>query len=132
MRSRKWTFALLGTVLLISGTVARAEDASSASQAESPEQKAFLDKLRALDWVKGPTTVTADGNAKLTIPEHYLYLDARNTLKFLELQQNLGNGHEVMVAPSDLQWQAYLEFSDEGYIKDDEKIDAPGLLKTLK
>jgi uncharacterized membrane-anchored protein len=27
---------------------------------------------------------------------------------------------------------AYLEFSDEGYVKDDEKIDAPALLKTLK
>jgi uncharacterized membrane-anchored protein len=37
-----------------------------------------------------------------------------------------------MVAPRNLQWQAYLEFSDEGYIKDDEKIDATALLKTLK
>jgi len=34
--------------------------------------------------------------------------------------------------PRDLQWQAYLEFADEGYVKDDEKIDAPALLKTLK
>jgi uncharacterized membrane-anchored protein len=132
MHSRKWTFALLGTLLLIGGTVARAEDAPAASQAQSPEQKAFLEKLRALDWVKGPKTVTADGNAKLAIPDHYVYLDARNTSKFLELQQNLGSGREVLVAPDNLKWQAYLEFADEGYVKDDEKIDASALLKTLK
>jgi uncharacterized membrane-anchored protein len=31
-----------------------------------------------------------------------------------------------------MEWAAYLEFSDEGYVKDDEKIDAPALLKTLQ
>jgi uncharacterized membrane-anchored protein len=106
--------------------------AQSSEAAQSPEQKAFLDKLRALEWVKGPTTVTTEGNAKLSIPEKYVYLDARNTSKFLELQQNLGSGREVLVAPGDLHWQAYLEFADEGYVKDDEKIDAAALLKTLK
>src|SRR5262249_17285700 len=81
---------------------------------------------------KGPTTVAADGNAKLIIPDQYVYLDARNTSKFLELQHNLGDGREVMVAPRDMHWMAYLEFADEGYVKDDEKIDAPAFLQTLK
>ncbi|MBV8806257.1 MAG: DUF2167 domain-containing protein [Sinobacteraceae bacterium] len=121
----------VAVVLLIMGAnAARAADAPPEQQ--SPEQKAFLEKMRALDWVKGPTTVTAEGNAKLAIPEQYVYLDARNTAKFLELQHNLGDGREVMVAPRDLQWMAYLEFADEGYVKDDEKIDASALLKTLK
>jgi len=104
----------------------------SVSAEQKAEQKKFIEGVRALDWVKGPTTVTTEGNAKLTIPDQYVYLDARNTSKLMELQHNLGNGREVMVAPRDLQWQAYLEFSDEGYVKDDEKIDAPALLKTLK
>jgi len=37
-----------------------------------------------------------------------------------------------MVARRTLQWQAYLEFADAGYVKDSEKIDAPALLGTLK
>jgi uncharacterized membrane-anchored protein len=115
--------------LIVSSNVVRAADSPPEP---TPEQKAFIEKLRALDWVKGPTTVTAQGNAKLVIPEEFVYLDARNTSKFLELQENLGDGREVMVAPRDLHWSAYLEFSDEGYVKDDEKIDAPALLRTLK
>jgi uncharacterized membrane-anchored protein len=102
------------------------------SEPQTPEQKAFVEKMRALNWVKGPTTVSAEGNAKLTIPDQYVYLDAANTSKFLELQHNLTNGHEVMVAPRNLQWMAYLQFADEGYVKDNEKIDAPALLKTLQ
>jgi uncharacterized membrane-anchored protein len=121
--------AVLG--MLAGGSAASWAQEAAPSQ-PTPEQQAFLQKLRALEWVKGPATVDADGNAKLAIPESYVYLDARNTSKFLELQHNLGSGHEVMVAPSNLRWQAYLEFADEGYVKDDEKIDAPELLKTLK
>jgi len=104
----------------------------SAGQEPSPEQKQLIEKMRALAWVKGPTTVSVEGNAKLTVPDQYVFLDARNTAKFLELQHNLADGKEVMVAPRDLHWMAYLEFSDEGYVKDTEKIDAPELLKTLK
>jgi uncharacterized membrane-anchored protein len=118
------TWAAIG-VLLLGSTVAQAQDAPA-------DRQAFIEKMRALDWVKGPTSVVVDGNAKLVIPDQYVYLDARNTAKFLELQQNLGDGREVMVAPSNMEWAAYLEFSDEGYVKDDEKIDAPALLKTLQ
>jgi uncharacterized membrane-anchored protein len=132
MRSRKhWSsVALLNALLLVSLTPARAQEATAAPQSE--EQKAFFEKMRALDWVKGPTTVSVEGNAKLVIPEKYVYLDARNTTKFLELQHNLGDGREVMVAPANMEWMSYLEFSDEGYVKDNEKIDATALLKTLK
>jgi uncharacterized membrane-anchored protein len=128
---RRWSAIVLINALLAAGCAALcAQEAPSDPQ--KAEQQAFIEKLRALDWIKGPATVTAEGNAKLTIPEQYVYLDARNTAKFLELQHNLTNGREVMVAPRNLQWQAYLEFSDEGYVKDDEKIDAAALLKTLK
>jgi uncharacterized membrane-anchored protein len=96
------------------------------------DRQAFVDQMRALNWVKGPATVEVQGNSKLTIPDQYVYLDAGNTKKFLELQHNLSDGREVMVAPQNMEWMAYLEFSDEGYVKDNEKIDAPALLKTLQ
>ncbi len=123
------TWAAAVAVLLLVSTAARSQGAASDPAAE---RQAFIDKMRALDWVKGPVTVSAEGNSKLAIPEQYLYLDARNTTKFLELQHNLGDGREVMVAPSNMEWMAYLEFSDEGYVKDNEKIDAAALLKTLQ
>jgi len=132
---RRWsTVALINAMLAVGCATLYAQDAPSEvpTAEQKAQQQAFVEKLRALDWIKGPATVTAEGNAKLAIPEQYLYLDARNTSKFLELQQNLGNGREVLVAPRNLQWQAYLQFSDEGYVKDDEKIDATALLKTLK
>jgi uncharacterized membrane-anchored protein len=122
------TWALVA-VLLVGSAAAQGQDAASDPAAE---RQAFVEKMRALDWVKGPTTVAGEGNAKLVIPDQYVYLDARNTAKFLELQHNLGDGREVMVAPANMEWQAYLEFSDEGYVKDDEKIDASALLKTLQ
>jgi len=114
---------------MVASTAAQSQGTASDPAAE---RQAFIDKMRALDWVKGPTTVEVEGNSKLVIPDQYVFLDARNTTKFLELQHNLGDGREVMVAPSNMEWMAYLEFSAEGYVKDNEKIDATALLKTLQ
>lgn len=95
-------------------------------------QAEFKTKLKALNWVTGPTIVTVGTNSQLKIPDGYVFLDAANTAKFDELEQNLGDRNEVMVSPADLRWNAYLEFEDGGYVKDDEKIDAAALLKSLK
>jgi uncharacterized membrane-anchored protein len=109
-----------------------AAEAAADSAAQSPEEKAWYAALDKLQWVKGPTEVTVNGNAQLKIPEGFVYLDTANTDKFLELNQNLAGGTEVLVAPADLSWSAYLSFDDEGYVKDDDKIDADALLKSLQ
>lgn len=101
-------------------------------RADNPAEQAFLKSLAALNWVKGPTTVQVAGNSELAVPEDFVFLDTKNTDKFLELNHNLAGGREVMIAPSDLHWTAYLSFSEEGYVKDDDKIDAPALLKAMK
>jgi uncharacterized membrane-anchored protein len=95
-------------------------------------QKAVVEKLRALTWIRGPQQVPVSGNSTLHVPEGYVFLQAADTAKFMELNQNPSDGKTVMVAPRDLGWTAYLEFEDTGYIKDDEKIDADALLKSLK
>jgi len=105
---------------------------ASQQRADNPAQQAFLDGLKSLNWIKGPTTVQTAGNSVLAVPEGFVFLDAKNTDRFLELNQNFGSGSAVLIAPNDLHWTAYLSFSDEGYVKDDEKIDAPALLKTMK
>ncbi len=113
--------------------VVAAETPPSSSEPQpSPEQQAFIDAVKKLDWVKGPASVDVPGKSKLQIPDGYVYLDQRNTDKYLELTHNLPSGTDVMVGPANLEWVAYLSFADEGYVKDDEKIDAPELLKTLQ
>ena len=102
------------------------------AESADPKVQQIIAQLRALKWVKGPTTVPIAGNSKLVVPQGYVFLDAQNTDKYLELNQNLSSGREVMIAPASLDWSAYLAFDDEGYVKDDEKIDAAALLKSLK
>ena len=121
-------------VLLALGLIgpALAADQGVADEAGADKaQQEYVQKVRALHWVKGPAQVAVGGNSTLQLPEGYLYLDAANTAKYEELNENFSSGKEVFVAPKDLSWNAYLEFSDDGYVKDDEKIDAPAILKTL-
>ncbi|HEY4211771.1 MAG TPA: DUF2167 domain-containing protein [Steroidobacteraceae bacterium] len=104
----------------------------SGQQSTDPRVEEFRRKLRALNWVVGPKSVTIAGNSTLEIPDGYVFLDAANTSKFEELNENLSSGKEVMIAPKNLSWSAYLIFEGEGYVKDDEKIDAPAILKSLQ
>lgn len=126
---RTAALAFMALLLLLP---ALARPAEGAADEPSPQQRAILEKIRALNWVEGPKTVDVVGNAQLVVPEGYLFLDQRETDKFLELNQNMSTGKEVMIAPKSLEWSAYISFAGEGYVKDDEKIDAAALLKALK
>jgi uncharacterized membrane-anchored protein len=102
--------------------------AQQASQSEQEKSAVF----RSLQWQRGPTTVAVAGNSTLAVPEGYVFLDEKNTTKFLELSENIGSDSEVLVAPESLDWTAYLSFDPSGYVKDDETIDAAALLASLK
>jgi uncharacterized membrane-anchored protein len=121
------TWAVIAAVIAVA-----AIGSARSAKPQDASVEAFRAKLRALDWVRGPRDISVSGNSTLSLPEGYVYLDAPNTKKFLELNENLGSGKEVMIAPKSLAWTAYLEFADAGYVKDDEKIDADAILKTLK
>jgi uncharacterized membrane-anchored protein len=103
-----------------------------AGGAAAEADSAWLQKLQALHWVKGPATVDVPGDSTLVIPEGYAFLNQAETTKFLELNQNLSSGQEVMIAPQSLDWSAYFSFADEGYVKDNEAIDAAALLQSLQ
>lgn len=114
--------ALLG--VLIAGPIC-------AQSSSDPNADQVRQELRALHWVQGPTTVTVADNSKLAVPDGYVYLNPEDTTKFDAINQNLSDGKEVMIAPERLNWVAFLEFSDAGYVRDTEKIDAPAVLKSL-
>ncbi len=124
--------ALLAAVIALAAGSTLQAQAPASPDAPSPAEQEFRAKLNALHWVAGPRTVSVAGNSALQIPEGYVFLDAANTARFEELNENVPSGKEVMIAPRSLQWTAYLLFDDAGYVKDDEKIDAPAILKSLQ
>lgn len=137
MRTTIRLFALLllaGSMVLprFASAAAAAADATVATSSGDPQQDAMEKQFAALKWVKGPASENVAGNSTLVVPESYVYLDRADTKKFLDLNQNLSDGNEVMIAPKGGDWTAYLEFDDGGYVKDDEKIDAAALLKSLQ
>ncbi len=100
--------------------------------AQTPEQDRGA-ALRALDWHAGPKTEAVGGKATLKTPdEETLFLDEANSAKFLELTGNLPDKGNNIVYSAKGKWWADFSFNPIGYVKDDEKIDADALLKTLK
>jgi uncharacterized membrane-anchored protein len=88
--------------------------------------------LASLEWQKGPGSGKIAGKADIAIADNHVFLDDRNTRRFLELTGNPPRDGHYTYAPSSLAWIAVFSFSDTGYVKDDEKIDPDGLLKSLK
>ncbi|HEX3396796.1 MAG TPA: DUF2167 domain-containing protein [Steroidobacteraceae bacterium] len=89
-------------------------------------------KFQALHWVNGPQKVQMFGKTSLQVPADYVFLDQAETAKLQALQHNLGSGTEYFFAPKGGNWEVFFSYSDDGYVKDDEKIDAQALLKNIE
>jgi uncharacterized membrane-anchored protein len=91
-----------------------------------------------LDWQQGPMTAPiGDHLAEIEIGGDYLYLDAGETQRFLELNQNPVSGDELAtIAPlsEDASWFLIFEFSEIGYVSDEEKdeLDADAILASIR
>lgn len=89
--------------------------------------------LRALDWHVGPRAEQVVGKATLQTPDaDTLFLDEANSTQFLKLTGNLAEPGNNIVLSRKGDWWADFSFNASGYVKDDDKIDADELLKTLK
>jgi uncharacterized membrane-anchored protein len=109
--------------------LARAQDAASDQEANL---KQIREQIRALNWIKGPQRVQLFGNAALDLPEGYVFLNPADAAKFDAITHNIGGGTEYFLAPADMHWESHLTFKDDGYIKDDDKIDAAAILENIK
>lgn len=90
------------------------------------------EELRKLAWQVGPTEGRISAQATIRVPKGYLFLDEKNTRRFLELAGNPPKDGHYLFAPDSLKWFSVFSFNPSGYVKDDEKIDPDELLKTLK
>jgi uncharacterized membrane-anchored protein len=89
-------------------------------------------EMQKLAWQRGPTEGRIADKALVKVPEGYVFLDANNTSRFLELTGNPPRAANYLFAPSSLNWFAVFAFNPSGHVKDDEKIDADELLRSLK
>ena len=90
----------------------------------------FQAEMKKLPWQDGPATADVGSRSKIEVPQGASLLPESSGSRFLELTGNLPeNGNTVLVRDH---WWATLTFSDSGYVKDDEKLDADALLKAMR
>lgn len=101
------------------------------AQAQNDNQT-LMKELEKLEWQRGPTEGAIASKATIKVPKNYLFLDEKNTRRFLELNGNPPADGNFMFGPSDFSWFAIFSFNASGYIKDDEQIDPDTLLQQLQ
>ncbi|HWY96548.1 MAG TPA: DUF2167 domain-containing protein [Steroidobacteraceae bacterium] len=121
---------LIGCSLVSAGLPCIAEDQSSA--APDSGAAAVRKQLSELKWVHGPQRVQLFGNSTLEVPNGYVFLNPADTAKFETITHNIGGGTEYFLAPKDLHWEAHFRFQDDGYVKDNDKIDSASLLENIQ
>jgi uncharacterized membrane-anchored protein len=127
MKSAVAAFAL-GCALISPTFSSIAQDQASPAQ----DHDAIRKQINELKWIRGPQEVRLFGNSTLNVPAGYVFLNPSDTAKLETITHNIGGGTEYFLAPADLHWGAHFSFKDDGYVKDDEKIDAPSLLQSIK
>jgi uncharacterized membrane-anchored protein len=112
--------------------VAAAATCWTSVHAASPPPADVAQQMSQLQWLPPGSTGDLAGKAVFKTSAAYTFLAPGETDKFLQLNGNPPQGTSVTVAPVKGDWFGILSFAPEGYVKDDEKIDADELLKSLK
>lgn len=85
-----------------------------------------------LPWQVGPTKGDLGNNATIVVPDGYAFLQPDGVREFNKLSQNPDPGMaQYLLAKNDLSWIAFFSFDKIGYVKDNEKLDAADLLKSI-
>jgi uncharacterized membrane-anchored protein len=97
--------------------------------AQSPGSKSKLNIL------EGPATAKLEKIAQLAVPAGYVFLDGKTTRALMKEHGQPVSGNELgLLSPTNEAWTVIFEFSDVGYVKDDDKdkLDADKLLADIK
>ena len=99
------------------------------AKTETPQE--LPPEIKALHWQESGKGEIAD-KASIRIPSGYAFLGQADTSKLLQAFGNPPSSDHFLIAPKSLDWFAVFSYDDTGYVKDDEKIDADGLLKSMQ
>lgn len=118
----------IGVAMMAAVVLTFAHSAHGSQGAEKTTEQ----QLSELNWlVPGSVGRVAD-KAEFKVTDNYTFLGSADTDKFLEINGNPPHGNSYTVASVNANWFGILNFAPEGYIKDDESIDADELLSALK
>jgi uncharacterized membrane-anchored protein len=121
----------LCAVLLLCVSPARAQSKPEPKSAAEPEPPA----QEALPWQPGPTQVDLGHELSIELSESYMYLPKEPSAKILERMGSFYHDNLLgLIAGTseNAEWFVVIRYEAEGYIKDDEKIDADELLSGLR
>jgi uncharacterized membrane-anchored protein len=95
-----------------------------------------------LHWTVGPKKISLPHELTLDLGAKYIYLDIPQSQKLLTAGGNFHNEDSLGIVAANVgdaeeesdegTWSIYLDYEDSGYVKDDEKIDADDLMKSLR
>ena len=103
-----------------------------ASLALGQDGKAALKNVR---WQQGPSAASLGDFAEIRVPAGFVFAGGNDTRLIMESMGNPASGKELgFLAPSAGEWFLVFEFSEVGYVRDDERnsLDADALLNSIR
>jgi len=88
-----------------------------------------------LDILTGPATAKLGAVAQIALPAGFSFVDGKATRALMKASGEPTSGRELgLLMPTNEPWSVIFEFSDVGYVKDNDKnqLDADKLLQAIK
>jgi uncharacterized membrane-anchored protein len=90
-------------------------------------------EVSSLPWQTGKAVGDIAGKATFQIPEGYAFLGAKGTRELNAMMHNPQGSEDIYtLAPLDMSWVAFFNYSNTGYVKDNDKLDADDLLASVR
>lgn len=128
-----WLGLVLALLCVLSPASARAQ-AAAASAAPAAAGSAQAEGPGP-EWQPGPRKVDLGHELNIDLPAGFVYLPPADSKKLLEKNGSFHNDSVLGLLASDKpedDWFVVVRFEDEGYIKDDDKLDAEEILSSLR
>jgi uncharacterized membrane-anchored protein len=83
--------------------------------------------------LEGPARAKLKSIGEVSVPTGYVFLDGDTTRALMKKSGEPASGRELgLLTPTNESWSIMFEFSADGYVKDDEKLDADKILADIK
>src|SRR5688572_19799806 len=125
---------LLASVLPCRAALADAVEEPKAAAAAAEGEAAPEGQGQRLPWQAGPRSIDLGHQIQLALPSGYSYLAQPEAGALMEKMGNLYNDNLlglVIGEGEESPWFVTLRYDAEGYVKDDESIDAEELLGSM-
>lgn len=106
--------------------------ATSVAYAQTPSGRHDNSSPWLSDTQEGPISASIEDKAALRVPKGYLFIGQTGTAEIAKAAHNIGDGKEYLLAPSNNEWEAYIEYENVGHITDSDHIDADALLESMR